>query len=76
MSSPENLSQGKSVIIPDEMHRAKYWCDLLYKAVDKNDIYILAKYNLDSRNKNAIKEEKARKMLEEAIERYEEIFQH
>jgi hypothetical protein len=36
----------------------------------------MAKYNLDSRNKNAIKEEKARRILEEAIERYEEIFKH
>ncbi len=76
MSSHDNLSHGKSVIIPDEMKRAKYWADLLNKAVYKHDIYTMAKYNLDNRNKNALKEEKAKRILEEAIERYEEIFRH
>jgi hypothetical protein len=68
------LSQGKTEAIPSEMERAKYWADLLYKAVDKYDIYVLAKYNLDSNNRNAIKQEKARKILEEAIKRYEEVY--
>ena len=68
------LSPGKAEAIPGEMERAKYWADLLYKAVDKYDIYVLAKYNLDSNNRNAIKQEKARKILEEAIKRYEEVY--
>ncbi len=76
MRPHESLSRGKRGNIPDEMQRAKYWADLLCKAVYKYDIYILAKYNLDSRNENAIKDEKARRMLEEAILRYEEIFKH
>jgi hypothetical protein len=45
-----------------------------YRAADKYDIYMLAKDNLDSTNKNAIKQEKAKKILEEAIERYEELY--
>lgn len=68
------LPPGKAEAIPGEMERAKYWADLLYKAVDKYDIYVLAKYNLDSNNRNAIKQEKARKILEEAIKRYEEVY--
>jgi hypothetical protein len=60
--------------IPDEMQRAKYWADLLYNALDKYDVYLLAKNNLDSTNQNAIKQAKAKKILAEAIKRYEEIY--
>jgi hypothetical protein len=74
MRPNKNLSIEENAAIPDEMERAKYWTDLLYKAVDKYDIYILAKHNLDSTNRNSIKQEKARKILEEAIKRYEEIY--
>jgi len=65
---------GKQPLIPDELKRAKYWSDLLDKAAHKYDIYILAKRNLDRANKNSIKQEKAKKILEEAIKRYEEIY--
>jgi hypothetical protein len=76
MKYQEPRLQRKNGDIPDEMARAKYWADLLYKAVDKNDIYVLAKYNLDSNNKNSIKQEKAKKILEVALKRYEEIYKH
>jgi hypothetical protein len=74
MEPHEILSPGKNPNIPNEMERAKYWADLLYRAADKYDIYILARSNLDSTNKNAIKQEKAKKILEEAIRKYEEIY--
>jgi len=59
--------------IPDEMERAKYWADLLNKAIYKYDVYLLAKNNLKSSNKNALKQPKAKRILAEAIKRYEEI---
>ena len=74
MKPHEALSPGQDPYIPGEMERARYWADLLYKAVDKYDIYILAKYNLDSTNHNSIRQEKAKRILEEAIKRYEEIY--
>jgi|WetSurMetagenome_2_1015567.scaffolds.fasta_scaffold1341054_1 hypothetical protein len=74
MESNEISPPAKHPLIPDEMKRAKYWANLLDKATDKYDIYILAKSNLDSTNKNSIKREKAKKILEEAIKRYEEIY--
>lgn len=58
----------------DEMQKATYWADLLYKAIDKYDVYLLAKKNLDVTNQNAIKQAKAKKILAEAIKRYEEIY--
>ncbi len=60
--------------IPGEMQRAKYWADLLHKAIDKYDVYLLAKNNLDITNQHAIKQAKAKTILEEAIKRYEEIY--
>ncbi len=74
MKPHRTTTQGMVGTIPDEMERAKYWANLLHKAVDKYDIYVLAKYNLDSKNKNAIKQGKPKKILEEAIKRYEEIY--
>ncbi len=66
-------SEDSGSAIPDEMQRAKYWADLLYNAIDKRDVYLLAKNNLDITNQNAIKQAKAKRILEEAIQRYEEI---
>jgi hypothetical protein len=69
-----NLKKERNAAIPCEMERAKYWADLLYRTVDKYDIYIIAKYNLYNTNKNSIKQENAKKILEDAIKRYEEIY--
>ena len=74
MEPNETSLHRKQPYIPDEMRRAKYWANLLDKATDKYDIYLLAKSNLESTNKNSIKQERAKKILEEAIERYEEIY--
>ena len=76
MKSQEISPPVKYPRIPDEMERANYWADLLDKAADKYDIYTLAKRNLDSTNNNSIKKEKAKKVLEAAIKRYEEIYHH
>jgi hypothetical protein len=48
--------------------------NLLDKATDKSDIYALAKSNLDNTNNNSIKQEKSRKILEDATRIYEEIY--
>jgi hypothetical protein len=74
MKPRDILPPEKHLHIPDELKRAKYWADLLDKASEKYDIYILAKRNLDRNNKNSIKQEKAKKILEEAIRRYEEVY--
>jgi hypothetical protein len=60
--------------IPDEMERAKYWANLLHKAVDKHDIYHIAKHNLNNNNENGLKQDKAIKILEAALKRYEAIY--
>ena len=62
--------------IPDEMQRAKYWADLLYNAIDKRDVCLLAKKNLDITNQNSIKQPKAKRILEKVIKQYEEIYNH
>ena len=74
MEPNETSLPRKQHYIPDEMKRAKYWANLLDKATDKYDIYLLAKSNLESANKNSIKQERAKKILEEAIKRYEKIY--
>ncbi len=74
MKPKEAPSQRKKDNILDEMERAKYWATLLHDAISKHDIYVFAKYNLDSNNKNSIKQEKAKKILEDAIKGYEEIY--
>ena len=74
MEQHEISPPDKQSHIPDEMKRAKYWANLLDKAAYKNNIYLLAKENLDSANKNSIKQDKAKKILAEAIKRYEEIY--
>jgi hypothetical protein len=74
MEPSETSPQEKHPHISDEMKRAKYWANLLDKAIYKYDIYIIAKSNLDSTNKNSIKQEKSRKLLEKAIRRYEEVY--
>lgn len=71
---PHKMLEDNGSAIPDEMQRAKYWADLLHKAIDKYDVYLLAKKNLDITNQHAIKQAKAKKILEEAIQRYEEIY--
>jgi hypothetical protein len=73
---PNNKLLPKDSTIPDEMQRAKYWADLLYNAIDKKDVYILAKNNLDITNHNSIKQPKAKRILEKAIRQYEEIYNH
>ena len=51
MEPNETSPPRKQPYIPDEMKRAKYWANLLDKATDKYDIYLLAKSNLESTNK-------------------------
>jgi hypothetical protein len=63
MKPHETLSPGKISDIPDEMERARYWADLLYKVVDKRDIYDFAKSNLDCNNQNAIKKNRRKRYL-------------
>jgi hypothetical protein len=74
METNPNTSQKKHPPIPDELKRAKYWANLLAKAIDKHEIYIIAKRNLDDTNNNSIKQEKAKKILEKAIKKYEDIY--
>jgi hypothetical protein len=74
MKLHETLSPGKHPYIPGEMERARYWADLLHNVIDKSDVYDFAKSNLDSSNQNAIRKGKPKKILEEAIKRYEEIY--
>ena len=71
---PNNQLSPRDCTIPDEMQRAKYWADLLYNAIDKRDVYRLAKNNLDITNQNSIKQPKAKRILEKAIQQYEEIY--
>ena len=73
---PNNKLLPRDCTIPDEMQRAKYWADLLYNAIDKRDVYLLAKNNLDITNQNSIKQPKAKRILEKAIKQYEEIYNH
>jgi hypothetical protein len=76
MNSQEIWSPSKNTKIPEDMERAEYWADLLCKVADKHDVYDFARSNLDRNNQNAIREKKARKILKEAVKRYEEIYRH
>jgi hypothetical protein len=74
MKTYEILFPGSHGEFPDEMERARYWADLLNKVIDKHDVYVFAKSNLDSNNLNSIRKYRAKKVLEEAVKRYEEIY--